>query len=313
MNQPTRHRPPTGLVTGLPRPATWPVVRARGTAYFTLTRPKQWTKNLFVFSPVIFSGRWADAASVGLAVLAAVAFVLVSAAVYCLNDSLDAVADRNHPRKKNRPVAAGLVGIREARGFGAVLAVAGLGLALALGPIAVGVVALYLVLNAGYSLGWKHRPLVDVLLIASGFVLRVVGGCVAIPVVPSPWLLVCTAFLALFIALTKRRHELARSTDAESQRPVMAVYTVPLLDQLIAGMLPTVLMTYLLYVHTVHPPAFMLTALFVVYGLFRYLYLAHVLDRADRPEDALFADLPLLAAVVLWGASCVALMALVPR
>lgn len=310
MTPPTHHRPPTGLVPGLARPGSARAVRARARAYVALTRPKQWTKNLFVLSPVIFSGRWADGVSLVHAALAAVAFVLVSAAVYCLNDSLDAEADRHHPRKKSRPVAAGAVGVREARAFGAGLALAGLALALALGPGAAGVLALYLVLNAGYSLGWKHRPLVDVMLIAAGFVLRVVGGCVAIPVVPSPWLLVCTAFLALFIALIKRRHELTRSDDATAQRRVMARYSVPLLDQLITGMLPTVLLTYLLYVHTVHPPAFMLTALFVAYGLFRYLYLAHLLDRADRPEDALFADLPLLAAVVLWGASCVALMAL---
>ncbi|HJZ54143.1 MAG TPA: UbiA prenyltransferase family protein, partial [Gemmataceae bacterium] len=309
---PTHNPPPADLATP-PRPGLGRAVWSRAGAYLALTRPKQWTKNLFVLSPLVFSGRWADGVSVGLGVLAALAFVLVSGAVYCLNDSLDAAADRNHPRKRTRPVASGRVGVSEARVFGAALALAGLGLALALGPAVAGIVVLYLILNGGYSLGWKHRPLVDVMLIAAGFVLRVVGGCVAIGVVPSPWLLVCTAFLALFIALIKRRHELSRSADPNAQRKVMALYSVPLLDQLITGMLPTVVLTYLLYAEHVHSPAFMLTALFVVYGLFRYLYLAHLLDRADRPEDALFADPPLLIAVVLWGISCLLLMALDPR
>jgi 4-hydroxybenzoate polyprenyltransferase len=312
MNTPTQNPSPAELAPPT-RPSLGRAVRSRARAYLKLTRPKQWTKNLFVLSPLVFSGKWADPPSIALACLAVLAFVLVSGAVYCLNDSLDAEADRNHPRKRTRPVASGAVGVAEARVFGAVLAVAGVGLAVVIGPLAAGILALYLVLNTGYSLGWKHQPLIDVMVIAAGFVLRVVGGCAAIAVNPSPWLLVCTAFLALFIALIKRRHELSRSADPNAQRKVMALYSVPLLDQLITGMLPTVVLTYLLYAEHVHTPTFMLTALFVVYGLFRYLYLAHLLDKADRPEDALFADPPLLIAVVLWGVSCLLLMALDPR
>lgn len=311
MNTPTTDAPPTSAV--VPR-GPLRAARTRLRAYLKLARPKQWTKNLFVLSPVVFSGKWSDPANVLLAVLASIAFILVSSAVYALNDSLDASADRNHPRKRHRPIAAGAIGVSEALVFGGALAVAGVALAAALGPACVATLVVYLILNAGYSLGWKHRPLLDVMLIAAGFVLRVVGGCTAIDVVPSPWLLVCTAFLSLFIALIKRRHELRESpNEAAAQRKVMSLYSIPLLDQLITGMLPTVLMTYLLYVHAVHSPAFMLTAMFVVYGLFRYLYLAQLLERADRPEDALFADPPLLICVVLWGLSCALLMAFDPR
>jgi 4-hydroxybenzoate polyprenyltransferase len=266
-------------------------------------RPKQWTKNLFVLSAVVFSGRWTDPPAVLLAVLAAVAFVLVSAAVYAVNDAADAAADRHHPKKRFRPVAAGQVSAAQARVFAAALAAAGLGLAAALGWPTVVITAAYLGLNLAYTLGLKHMPLLDVMVIAGGFLLRVSAGCVAIRVQPSAWLLVCTAFLALFIALGKRRQELARG-NAEAARRVMAGYSLPLLDQMITSMLATTVLTYLLYAHTVHPPPFLLTVLFVVYGLFRYLHLLHFSEAAERPEDAVFADPPLLAAVLLWGVAC---------
>src|SRR5262249_32982249 len=149
MSTPTHNPPPADLATP-PRPGLGRAVWSRAGAYLALTRPKQWTKNLFVLSPLVFSGRWADGASVGLGVRAALAFGLVSGAGYCLSDSRDAAADRNHPRKRTRPVASGRVGVSEARVFGAALALAGLGLALALGPAVAGIVVLYLILNGGY-------------------------------------------------------------------------------------------------------------------------------------------------------------------
>jgi 4-hydroxybenzoate polyprenyltransferase len=279
-------------------------------ALLALTRPKQWTKNLFVLSAVVFSGRWTDPAAVLAAVLATVAFVLASAAVYAVNDAADADADRRHPKKRHRPVAAGRVSVGQARGFAVVLAAAGLGLAGWLGWPAVLITAAYLGLNLAYSLALKHLPLIDVLVIAGGFLLRVSAGCVAVRVEPSVWLLLCTAFLALFIALAKRRQELARlgdrGGDPADTRRAMAGYSLPLLDQFITCMASTTVVTYLLYAHAVHTPPFLFTTLFVVYGLFRYLHLLHFSDAVERPEDAVFADGPLLATVLLWGATCLA-------
>lgn len=275
-------------------------------AYLRLTRPKQWTKNLFVLSGVVFSGKWTDPPSVLLAVLAAVAFVLVSAGVYCLNDASDVEADRAHPKKRLRPVAAGVVGVTEARILAVVLALAGLVLAFFLGLPTLLVALAYLLLNVGYSFGLKHLPLVDVLLIAGGFLLRVVAGCTAIGVEPSSWLLVVTAFLSLFVALVKRRQELARADGKVETRRAMAGYSLPLLDQFITCMMAATLMAYLLYAHAVHRPLFMVSVLFVVYGLFRYLYLAHTSEQTERPEDAIVADVPLLVTVLAWGGSCLA-------
>jgi 4-hydroxybenzoate polyprenyltransferase len=276
------------------------------TPYLRLMRPKQWTKNLFVLSAVAFSGKWTDPAAVLAAVLAAGAFVLVSAAVYAVNDAADADADRHHPKKKFRPVAAGQIGVTSARLFAVLLAVSGLSLAGWLGWPTLAVTAAYLLLNLAYSFQLKHLPLIDVIVIAAGFLLRVLAGCTAIAVEPSPWLLLCTAFLALFIALAKRRQELSRG-NAEATRKVMAGYSLPLLDQFITCMMATTILTYLMYAHTVHHarPLFMLTVLFVLYGLFRYLHLLHFQETAERPEDAVFTDLPLLVTVLLWGATCV--------
>jgi decaprenyl-phosphate phosphoribosyltransferase len=280
-------------VTARPTPKPLAVLR--------LLRPKQWTKNLFVLSPVVFSGKWSDPAAVLLAAVAVAAFVLASAAVYCLNDAADAPADRHHPKKRFRPVAAGEIGVGEARGYAAVLAVAGLGLAAWLGWATLAVTAAYLALNLAYTFALKHLPLIDDIVIAAGFS----AGCVAISVAPSSWLLLCTSFLALFIALAKRRQELARG-NADAARRVMAGYSLPLLDQFITCVMASTILTYLLYAHFVHgdQPWFMLTVLCVVYGLFRYLHLLHFQETAERPEEAVFTDLPLLLTVLVWGGAC---------
>jgi 4-hydroxybenzoate polyprenyltransferase len=285
--------------------STPPARRPKLLSVLRLCRPKQWTKNLFVLSPVVFSGRWADPSAVLLAAAAAAAFILASAAVYCLNDAADAAADRHHPKKRLRPVAAGEVGVGEARVYAGLFAILGLGVAAWLGWQTLAVTAGYLALNLAYTFRLKHLPLIDVLVIAAGFLLRVSAGCAAIGVVPSPWLLLCTAFLSLFIALVKRRSELARG-HADAARKVMAGYTLPLLDQFITCMMATTILTYLMYAHFVHAsqPWFMLTVLFVLYGLFRYLHLLHFHESAERPEEAVLTDLPLLVTVLAWGASC---------
>ncbi len=281
---------------------------SKSPSFLKLMRPKQWTKNLFVLSPLIFSGKWNDPGSIGFALLATLAFILASGAVYAINDSADAEEDRHHPKKKDRPVAAGKISVGEARGFAAALALGALGLSLALGWPMLVLTAGYLLLNLGYSLKLKEFALVDVIVIASGFLLRVGAGCVAIAVTPSVWILLCTAFLSLFIALVKRRKELNAANSNET-RKAMAGYSAPLLDQFITCTMSITIIVYLLYGHFNHNPWFLFTGLFVVYGLFRYLHILYFSDTAERPEDAVFADAPLMANVLLWGASCLMFLA----
>ncbi len=274
-----------------------------------LARPRQWVKNGFVLLPVIFAGKLTDPKAWAAAGLYAVAFVLASVAVYCLNDVLDADADRRHPRKKRRPVAAGEVTPATALTLAGGCVVAAVGLAAWLGREPLAVLGLYLGLSLVYCLSWKHQPLLDVMTVAAGFLLRTVGGAVAIGATPSPWLLMCTSLLALVLALSKRRAEVARGTDpAAPTRPVLAHYPLPLLDQLITGMVPTTLLTYMLYAYHTHPPAFLVTAVFVAYGLFRYLYLMHTRDAGEQPEEVLLTDRPTLVNLVLWAVTSAVLM-----
>lgn len=288
-------------MTPVGRPRRWPLVR--------LIRPRQWVKNGFVLLPLVFSGQWTDPAAVGAAALYAAAFTLAAAAVYCLNDVLDAEADRRHPRKRTRPVAAGEVRPAVALSLGLVAAVAGVGLAAAVSRPAAAVLGLYLVINLAYCLSWKHQPLLDVMTVAAGFLLRTIGGSLAVAAVPSPWLVTCTTFLALVLALAKRRQEVARGADPGCPaRPVLAHYPLPLLDQLITGMVPTTLLTYMLYAFTVHPPAFLATAVFVAYGLFRYLYLMHTREAGEQPEEVLLTDPPTLVNVGLWAVTSAVLV-----
>ena len=283
-------------------------VTSKAASFLKLMRPKQWTKNLFVLSPLIFSGKWNDLLSIDFALLACFAFILASGAVYAINDASDADEDRHHPKKKHRPVAAGQISVGEARLFAAILALGGLLISFLLGWPMLVLTACYLLLNLGYSLKLKEFPLVDVIVIAAGFLLRVSAGCVAIAVTPSVWILLCTAFLSLFIALVKRRKEL-NAANSNDTRKAMAGYSAPLLDQFITCTMSITIIVYLLYGHFNHNPWFLFTGLFVVYGLFRYLHILHFSDTAERPEDAVFADAPLLVNVLLWGGSCLAFLA----
>ena len=270
-------------------------------------RPAQWSKNLLVFAALVFAVRLFDAASVVATLEAFAIFCVLSGVVYLFNDVADRETDRQHPLKKNRPIAAGALPVRTALLVGTVLAAASLSAAFLLGWRFAAVAAGYLALMALYSGPLKHVVILDVLTIAVGFVLRAAAGAVAIDVAISRWLFACTILLALFISLAKRRHELVLLADgATSHRPILGEYTSYLLDQMIAVVGAATLIAYVNY--TVSPetegkfgtPWLGLTIPFPLYGIFRYLYLVHRREGGGSPADLLTRDRPLFACVTLW-------------
>jgi 4-hydroxybenzoate polyprenyltransferase len=271
-------------------------------------RPAQWSKNLLVFAGLLFGRRLFDAASVLDAVSAFAVFCVLSGVVYLVNDIVDRESDRRHPLKAQRPIASGAVPVRIAVGVALVLGASGLAAAYAIGPAFAAVAAAYLTLQILYSFPLKHIVIIDVLTIAVGFVLRAVGGAVAVHVEISHWLLVCTILLALFIALAKRRHELVLlAGDAATHRPILGEYSAYLLDQMIGVVTASTLISYVFY--TISPETqakfgtawLGLTIPFPLYGIFRYLYLVHQREGGGSPADLLLTDRPLLACVALWA------------
>jgi 4-hydroxybenzoate polyprenyltransferase len=281
----------------------------RSPAYSLLVslRPGQWTKNLLVFAPLIFAVKLLDPQAVVRAVSAFAVFCGLSSVVYLMNDVLDRDGDRKHPIKRTRPIAAGEVGIGTAAGVAVGMAAVSLSGAFFLGWRFGGVSAVYLILQALYSAVLKHVVIVDALVLAIGFVLRAMGGAIAIDVVVSHWLFVCTILGALFVALAKRRHELVLlADDAATHRPILGEYSAYLLDQMIAVVTASTLIAYIFY--TISPETEQkfgtswlgLTIPFAIYGIFRYLYLVHRREGGGSPSDLLLNDRPLLACVTLW-------------
>ena len=284
-------------------------------------RPWQWVKNLLVFLPFVFAINlvwWPDnlTPAPGLllrAALTAAAFCALSGAVYLFNDLMDRAADREHPTKRFRPVAAGRVGAATAIAALVILLLAGLGLLAWLTPLLGGVGLLYLAINLSYSLGLKRLPLLDALLVSSGYVIRPAAGAVAIGVAPSPWLYTTMAALALFIVLGKRYAEARLAGDSpENQRPVLRHYPRPFVGQLLTIAAAAALISYGLY--TVEAPnlpannAMLLTIPPVVYGLFRFLYLLHTSRYAEYPELLILKDWPVVLSMLAWiGAATVIL------
>ncbi len=278
-------------------------------------RPAQWTKNLIIFAALLFGQRLQDVRAVLYAVAAFGVFCLLSGVVYLLNDVADRETDRSHPVKRRRPIASGALPVGVALASAAALAVVALGTAFWLRP-AFGVVgAIYVALLASYSGPLKHVVIIDVLTIAVGFVLRAAAGAIVIDVPISHWLLFLTILLALFLALSKRRHELVLLADgATSHRPILEQYTPYLLDQMIAVVAASTLVAYAIY--TVAPETIDkfdtqllgLTLPFPLYGIFRYLYLVHQKDGGGSPAEMLLTDRPLLACVALWALAVVAII-----
>lgn len=280
-------------------------------------RPQQWTKNIFIFAALIFDVKLLEATYATRTVLGFVLFCLTSGAIYTINDLVDLEKDRLHPRKKHRPLPSGRLKPQTAIIAAAVLGIGSLVAGFLLDP-GFGIVLLgYLILQLAYSFKLKNIVLIDVMAIAAGFVLRVAGGSPLVGSAISPWLYLCTVLLALFLALSKRRGELiALGSEAGSHRPILRQYNVVLLDQLNGMVTASIILAYGLY--TFAGPnlptnySTMLTIPFVIYGLFRYLYLIHVQKCTLAPDEVLLADRPLQMDLVLWGLSWVLILYLLP-
>jgi 4-hydroxybenzoate polyprenyltransferase len=272
-----------------------------------LLRPEQWVKNLLVFAALIFSKHLFVAESAARAVLAFVSFCLLASASYVLNDLHDAEKDRLHPAKRGRPLSAGRVSVGAAAGLAAGLAAGGLGLAASLGREFVGIVLGYALLQLAYSFTLKNLVILDVMALATGFVLRAAGGGVAIAVDVSPWLIICTFLLALFLGFSKRRHELVLlEEEAASHRESLRDYSPYFLDQMISVVTASTVLAYAIYTvspevrEKLHTDALYLTVPFVLYGIFRYLYLVHQREGGGDPTRELLTDRPLWVNVALW-------------
>ena len=292
--------PDTGYAQASARPASAALVRS--------LRPHQWTKNLIIFLPLMFGERLLDPVAVARSVSAFAIFCLLSGVVYLINDVVDREADRRHPLKKHRPIASGALSVGTALLTAAVLGAVALASAFLLRPLFGVLAAAYVALLGLYSGPLKQVVIIDVLTIAIGFVLRAAAGAVAIPVPVSHWLYVLTILLALFLGLSKRRHELVLLADgATGHRRILEEYSPYLLDQMISVVTASTLVAYAFY--TVNPETIAkfetdllgLTLPFPLYGIFRYLYLVHQKEGGGSPAEMLLTDRPLLACVALWA------------
>jgi 4-hydroxybenzoate polyprenyltransferase len=271
-------------------------------------RPRQWTKNLLVFAGIVFAAQLGDRDRWAAAIVAFLAYCAASSASYLLNDVRDAAADRLHPVKRRRPVAAGDLAPATALAVAAVLAGLALVLAAALGAPSLGCMVAFLALQGAYSLWLKSVELVDVLAIAGLFVLRAAAGAIAVDVRISPWLLVCTFLLALFLGLAKRHAEL--QLEGARARAALDGYSRDLLDRLLDVVAAATIVAYAAYTLTANQPRWLvLTVPLVVFGLFRYLWLLHRRGLGEEPEAVLVTDLPILLTVAAWATTCAAAVA----
>lgn len=270
-------------------------------------RPKQWAKNVFVFAGVFFDGKVLILSKLVSSIAAFAIFCLVSSAIYLINDLADIEGDRQHPVKRSRPLASGALSPLTAKIAAAVILGACLPAAFVMNAAFGGIVTAYAGVMVLYSFVLKHIVIIDVMTIAAGFVLRVFGGTTVVSVTRfSPWLYVCTTLGALFIAIGKRRHELLLlSEDASQHRSILEEYSIEFLDHMIAMMTSAILIAYSFYTFSApNVPAnhsMMLTIPFVIYGVFRYLYLIHVKRKGGTPEEIALGDRPFLATLVLWA------------
>ena len=282
---------------------------------FQLLRPHQWVKNGIVLAGLVFSGSAHDPRLIWLALAATGLFCLLSSTIYIVNDLVDAEADRNHPIKANRPIASGRISPPTAVILAILLGVIGLGLSYLLSTTFFLISAGYVGLSLAYSFFLKHIVIIDVMCIAAGFVLRALAGAIIIGVEFSGWLLIASFLLALFLGFGKRRHELVLlENDSHTHRRILAHYSSYFLDQLIGVVTPAVLVCYLIYVispevqQKLGTDYLFLTTPFVIYGIFRYLYLIHLKEQGGSPTRILLTDRPILLTVLLWVLTAVFLL-----
>ncbi len=288
-------------------------------AYLRLVRPKQWTKNGFVLAGVVFAEKAFSTTAVAHALLAFAVFCALSGAVYAANDVLDVEEDRKHPLKRFRPVASGAVSPRSALVFAAVLAISALavGFSGVFPNPGVGIAGVaYLVLQVFYTTILKHTAILDVMSISAGFVIRALAGVAAVASPISPWLIVCTGLLTLFLGFSKRRHEIATLGEgAAVHRRNLQDYSVPLLDEMMNIMISATIIAYTLYTFTVYEDQneiFMMASIpFVVYGVFRYMLLVHR-NGGGNPDTLLLSDRPLQVALFLWLVVVMATIYVIP-
>ena len=283
-------------------------------------RPRQWTKNVIVYAGLVFDAQLFQPEPLLRVTLTFLLLCLASSSIYVINDLADVESDRQHPRKRFRAIASGQLPIPAARVAAIALPLLTLVLALPLSPALFAIIAVYLLLHIAYAFRLKHIVIVDVLAIAAGYVLRVAAGTVVIHVTNfSPWLYLSVALLALFLAIGKRRQELLLLAEkAGTIRVTFEHYNLQMLDDMLRMVMVSVLMTYTLYTIETQSPSLagsnlaLLTVPFVLYAIFRYLYLMHVKGEGAAPEELLFTDRPLLFSILLWGITFIGIIYL-PR
>lgn len=274
-----------------------------------LSRPKQWIKNFFVFAPLLFSRHVFDIAFLIPAIQAFVVFCIASSSVYVINDILDAEADRSHPKKKYRPIASGEIGVNTAIVFLLLLAVIITAGAFFMRPVFTFVIVIYILTNLLYSIKVKSIVLLDVFFISLGFMLRVLGGAAAINVPISSWMVLTAIFISLFLAISKRRGELSQVVNAENiekQRKVLKEYSIQFADQLNTIAAAGTIISYALYTVSDRTVAMfgteklIYTTPFVIYGIFRYMYLMHKKNMGESPTSIVTKDIPIMIDVLAW-------------
>jgi len=285
-------------------------------SYIRLLRPKQWIKNFFVFAPLIFARELFNPDLLLDAVRAFITFCLSASAVYVLNDIADAEEDRVHPQKRNRPIASGAITVQRGYAIAIILIAVVVPLVFGMDRRFVVCLASYFILNFAYSFKLKEVVLLDVFIVAAGFMLRVLGGAYAIDVSVSSWIVLCTLFISLFLSFAKRRGELVMSQESGSitQRKVLLLYNVQFLDQMLTITAAGAVISYALY--TVAPRTveiygtdkMIYTTVFVLYGVFRYLHMVHSGISTENPTNAVTSDLTILATGVLWIIACIILI-----
>ena len=281
----------------------------RVNAIIKMMRPKHWVKNIFVFAPMFFSAT-ISIDTLAITVFVFIAFSLIASSVYIFNDIFDRENDRQHPVKRFRPLPSGELEVPLAAVVSALLFSASFSFSFTINKNIAYLIMLYAIINILYSIWLKHIVIIDVFCVASGFVLRILAGAIAANVRASPWILICTLLLALFMALGKRRHELILlEGESTNHRIVLGEYTPYLVDQLIAVITPLTVISYVLYtldhktIERFGSDYLFVTAGFVMLGVFRYLYIIHKRDLAGSPVELIFRDRPFLVIIFVWMVS----------
>jgi 4-hydroxybenzoate polyprenyltransferase len=278
-----------------------------------LIRPKQWIKNFFVLGPIVFSKHLLEPNYLFSAVLAFVGFCLISSTVYIINDIFDIESDRSHPKKKDRPIASGRISINTAIILASFLLVISILVVINLKLNFTIILIFYLLMNIMYSIWFKHVVILDVFCVAAGFILRVIGGAVVIDVLASNWLIICTLFFSLFLGFAKRRSEISTMSNQTENisRRVLSDYSIPFIDQMLTITASSVAISYSLYtvsertIKEFRTEYLIYTTVFVLYGIFRYLYLIIIKNLGEDTAQVVLKDFPILLNIFFWLISCV--------